>query len=187
MGEQQQLVAGMKPHQRAGADRTGRELAQPAIGEDALDEVLAQARIAEPSLFFERQQRLGVGEAGGEQPAPRPFARTRRTVQLDAEEAARRRVLFQHVAVEIEAGHRAQPGSDRPFELTGHVAPRAHREEAHLASVLDEMHRLARRPESSLHLGTDRHPLDERSEQVGQKRVAFVPAVVAHFVAEEAR
>jgi hypothetical protein len=45
----------------------------------------------------------------------------------------------------------------------------------------------ARRAHSDLDFRAHLDPLDERPEHAGQERVALVPAVVAHFVAEEAR
>ena len=51
----------------------------------------------------------------------------------------------------------------------------------------DQANRRTGHAQADLDLGTHGHPLDERAEDVGEKRVALVAAVVANLLTEQAR
>src|SRR5262249_11135387 len=166
------------------AGRPGGEEPPPApVREQALDEVLAQPRVAQAPLVLDREQRQPLHEDARERADAGP---PRRAPHPHALHAAARRVLLEHVAVEVEPRQLvgAPPGEAR--HRLGVVAPAARCEETRRARVALEPDRLARDAETELHLGAHRHPLDPAPERVDEERVALVPAVVAHLAPEEA-
>ena len=109
-------------------------------------------------------------------------------VDLHAKEAATRRVLREDVAVQPQA-RQLLDATRRPRahrRSVWSVSERAPRMRSRTAALVDEAHRLTRRPHPHLGLRADGRPLDVRRERLRQERVAEVPTVVAQRLAEQA-
>jgi hypothetical protein len=68
----------------------------------------------------------------------------------------------------------------------GEVLARLLDDEPRRLGVAGQADRVAGDTKPDLDLGAHGHPLDERAERVGEKRVLLVAAVVAHLLAQEA-
>jgi len=156
-----ELVRGVETHQLADVEAAGEQRAQPPVREDALDPALAQPRIVEASLFFDRQRRRPVEQRLREDPAAVLLRHALLVAHRDALEAAARRALLQHVAAQIqplELVHAAACEALHPLRVIGAAA---RGDEAQRTGVALEADGLARHAESDLQLRTYGHPLDE--------------------------
>jgi len=169
-----------------GARHAGGERGLPArVGEHARQEARAQGGVAETPLLLDGQERQARHERAREEAGAAP-AGPAAAVHAHALHAAAGRVRLEDVADEIQARELrgARPGEAR--HRAGQVPAAVRGHQARGRRIPLEADRFARDAEAELHLGADGHPLDEAPERVGEERVALVPAVVAHLMAEEA-
>src|SRR5450631_2785009 len=104
MRQEHELVRRMKADEVADRPPFLEQIAQPAIGDHALDEILTHPRIAEASLLLDRQVREAGEQRLREEADADPPTRLLASVDLDAVHAAAGRVLLQDVAAEILDG-----------------------------------------------------------------------------------
>ena len=71
MGKEEELVRGVEGHDVPRASLALHERAQPPVGEDPRDEIVAKPQIGQAALFLHGQQRIRVHEALREEAAPR--------------------------------------------------------------------------------------------------------------------
>ena len=193
--QQHQLVRRVKPHQLSDGPPRREQRAQPAVGEDALDEVLAQPGIAEPAFLFDRQRRHARPQRRGIEPGAGALRHRARRMHLHPLHPAARRVSLQHVPGEVERGQRR----DARASVGGHAirpvgaAPRSDHPHRHrlpgrrrAIGIAHQVHGLARRSHPDLDLRAHRHPLHIPAERLGEEAVALVAAVEADLLAEQA-
>lgn len=113
--------------------------------------------------------------------------RTFAAVHLDPRHAATRRVFLQHVAAQILVAERDHLVCGVRGHRVSVIDAGLDRQQPDSSALVDQPNRFARRAHARLDLGADLHPFDERAEHGSEKGIAFVPAVVADLVAEEAR
>ena len=188
MRKQQQLVRRVKAHQIARRPPRAEQVAQARVREYPLDEVVAQSWIGQPPFFLERQMRKSLDERHGKQTAARrvPQLRGRRRssparVRSSASPSSGRKPDRSSCA-RADARDREKRSIDAVTSMPLLTVISRNRR-----SARDDPHGLARRAETAFDFRTDRHPLDEAAEGLGQKRIAFVTAVEAHLVPEQAR
>ncbi len=157
------------------------------VGEDAGDDVVAQARVVEAAFLLHRQERQRVHERAREEPDPGargrpPFV----AVEFHPFHATGGRGALEHVAREraaLELLH-APPGelvhAKRVVGAAGD-APQARR-----LGIAHEPDRLPGHAHAHLHLRADRHPREMPREHAGDVRILLVAAVVADLLAQEA-
>ena len=102
-------------------------------------------------------------------------------------ESAAWRILFEDETRQIFADERRHAGSRKALHLSRDVEATLDCQQPHAVLDAHEPHGLARRAEPAFDFRTDRHPLDEAAERLGQKCVPLVPTVEAHLVAQQAR
>ena len=73
MGEQRELVGSVKGHYPGQRPATGKEGAEPMIGEDSGHEILAEVRVPKAPLFLDGQE--GIRRDQGVAKKPRPSRR----------------------------------------------------------------------------------------------------------------
>ena len=194
--EQHQLVRRVEPHQLAHGPPRREQRAEPAVREHALHEVLAQPGIAQPPLFFDGQRRHPRTQGRGIEPRAGALGHRARRVHLHPLHPAARRIPLQHVPGEIERRKLRDPRLRVGHHAVGPVRAALRCDHPHRGTrsrlrrsrqVAHQVHGLARRAHADLHLGAHRHPLHVPAERVGQEAVAFVPAVEAHLLSEQAR
>src|SRR5580765_1188557 len=86
-GHEREFVSRGEPYDGPHRPARGKEGREPAIREDALDEVLAQPRIVEPPFFLNWQQRKARDQGVGKQPAARLHGYAAGAVHLNALES----------------------------------------------------------------------------------------------------
>jgi len=186
---QSQLVRGMKRHQRAGGPSgaaVGEQRAQPMVREHPLDEVLAQIRIVQPTLLFDRQIGQAADQRLGEQAAPIAHRHPRASIDAHPFHPATRRILLQHVAREIFALQRCRAAPGIRIHRFGQVGAAFVRDHPRRAALpADQPQALARDGEADIDLGADRDELDEAAERAGQEIAALVAAVEAHLLPQQ--
>jgi hypothetical protein len=170
--EQRVLVRRVERDQPARTDRAPRERAPPRGGEEPLHEVRAPRRAPQPALFFQRHVGHRLGERDREEPVPA---------------SARRRPALQHVAVERERRQALRAPCRVRVHPLGEILAGRRDDQPRGAALGDEVDRRTRDPEAQLHLGADGDPLHVLAEDVGEERLALVPAVVPDVLAEQAR
>ena len=185
VGHQLELVHGVEGDQPPDAPAPLEERAQPSIGEDALDEVLAQHGVVEPPFLLDGEHRVVPDQRLREEPLALLLGHALLASHLDPLHAAARRVLLEHVAAEVEPGQLASALLRPCPHRSGPVASALGPEHDDLVAPADQTHGLARGPHAELHLRADRHPLDVGLEDIGEKAIALVSAVPAHLLPEQ--
>lgn len=180
------LLGRVVADQAVGGPPAGEEVAHPGMPEDPVDEVFAQAWVVQPALLLDRQCGHRVDERLGEYAARRPRWPLEAFVpDADAFEAAARRALLEHEAREVPvAQHVRDLAGAAPHGIGVIGAGRS--EDADPVAPPHESDGLARNSESDADLGTDRDEPDVGGQLFEQEGVAFVTAVVADLLAQEA-
>ena len=144
MGEQRQLVCGVVERDQF-ADRPAclEEVTEAAVGENALEKVVAQPRIVEPPFVLNRQVRELFKQCLREQADAATLAGSAAAVDPDPRHAAARRILLQHVAAEVLTGERVRflRPSTRSLRPCGRC--RFYRAQPDDTTLVDEPDRLA--------------------------------------------
>src|SRR4029077_367831 len=184
--QEQELVPLVEAHQGGARPPLPLRRAPAVMDEDPGDEVLAQTRIVQPPLLLDREIGQARRQRRGEEAAPLLRGGAGSGIDLDPLQAAARRILLEHIAVELHPGQRLGPPPGPFAHRSGIILSRARHDEAHLAAPPLQPDRRPRGAHPQLHLGTDRHPVDVASEDVGEEGVPLVAAVVAHLLAQQA-
>jgi len=186
MRHQLELVGGVEGDDVAQPPGALEQIAQAAVGEHALDEVLAQRRIVQPPLFLDRQPGHGFEQRLGEESAAVAHGRSAGAVHPYALHPTARRVLLQHVAAEILLLELLDAAPDVGSHRPGVVAAGLVLEHAEVFSVPHQPHGRPRHAHSHLELRADGQPLDEAPELGHQEVITLVASVPAHGLAEQA-
>jgi len=102
VGHQQILVARVKRQQAVAGQALGQQLLPTGVDEDAGQEVFPQYRVIQAAIFFHRQVRVARAERLGVNATPSALhRRSVFTVDLDAFQAAGRRLLHEDVAAQV--------------------------------------------------------------------------------------
>jgi hypothetical protein len=186
VGQHRELLRRVERDEITGPRPARHEGPPPGHCEDALDEILAERRVTEAAFLLDRQH----GKACGQHPCVGAGAvaadHASRIVDAHAEEPARGRPAFEHVAVQVQRFELPCSRSRVTLHARGQVFAGRLDDQPRGRRVTDEPDRVARDAEPDLDLGAHRHPLDERAERVDQEAIALVAAVVANLLAEEA-
>ena len=186
MGADQHLLGGMELDQVRGGPVALQELTHSRVSEGALDEALAQARVAQPALLLGGEQRQASQERLREEAASGGGGRAVLVVDLHAFEPARRRALLEHVAVEPGRGDSLRRPARPRAHAFAEVGPTCGIDEADLAVHAGEPDRRARDPQPDLDLGTEWDVANVARELLGEKRIALVAPVEADLLAQQA-
>ena len=179
-------MRGVKTDQCANRPASCKEILQPTIGEDSLDEVLTQPWIRQPAFFLDRQAWKPLEERGRKQSTALPLGHPCGAEDFDPLHSAAGRVLLEDVAAEILARQLLEAPVRPGVHVVGVIDARARRDHPETARGSHEPERFAGRTKSQLDLGADGNPVDEGTKNVGQEAVALVPAVKAHLLTKEA-
>ena len=182
-----ELVRGVEGDHVARTPAPREERLQTPVGEDALDEVLPQWRVAQASFLFDRQFGIRGAQRAGEQADPVATNGSVRRGAAHALHPAARRVLLEDVAAQVERCELAYPTRREASEPRRTVDATARLAQA--GTSVRSLVQLQRRPwdgHPRFDLGTHGNPLDVLGERAGQETVAFVPTVEANLAAEQA-
>ena len=124
MRHERQLVGGMEPDEITDRPAPLEQAAHPLVCEHSLDEVLAQSRIRQPSFLLDRKRRQPPGQGGGEDASAGHHRHAVVPIDLDAFEAAARRLLFEDETGEILPFRFARQSLGRPPQRRRHVPSR---------------------------------------------------------------
>lgn len=157
----------------------------PTVGEQALDEVLAELRVFESPLLFDRQQREPFHQRRGEEAAPIALRASIVEVDRHSFHAAGRRAFLEDVAAKIEVDELRHFSPCEGAHRLRVITPALHTDEPGLVRLAAQLDRLARDPEPELDLGAHRHESNVGRERIGQERVALVAAVMTDTLPEQ--
>jgi hypothetical protein len=183
---QGQLVRGVKGYQRAGRPSAAEQRAHPMVREDSLDEILAQTRVVQPPLFFNRQIGKAAYQRLCEQAAPCAHRHPRAPIDTHPFHPAARRIFLQHVARQILALERRRAPFGIRIHRFGQVSAAFIGNHPHRAIIAaDQAQALARDTEADIDFGADRDEFDEIAERAGQEIAPLVAAVEAHLLSQQ--
>src|SRR6185312_3030742 len=185
MRQELELDRGVQRNQLAATPRPRKQPPQSPPDDETYQEILAQARVAQPPLLLHDEQRVGREERRYEQPTAVARRRSAEVVHAHALEAAARRCALADEAVEPLRAQPARPRGGPVLHRRRQVAAGARRAQAHEAVSALEPQRLPRYAEAELDLRADRHQLGEASER-GHELVATVATVEPHRRSGEA-
>src|SRR4029077_17941873 len=172
-------------HQSLSRDSALNEFLPAAVTEDPFDKILPERRIAEPSFFFDRNQRKLLDKGPRKQSDSVPAGPPMLIVDTNSLDTATRRTLLKDVPGQIQL-------LEFPDTIPGHhlqcacvICYTLDRHESGILRIADQSHRLARGAQPSLNLGTDGDPLHIATQHLRQKSVSFMSPVESDFFAEE--
>ena len=186
---EQQLVGrgeGDEPGGKARAAVAGKGRAPAVEGEDALDEVFPQPVVVQAALFLNGEQGEGVHEGPCEKAGAARGRRALFAVDFHPGHAARRGFGLENEAAEIFASEFTHPAQGPGAHALREVHARFYRHQARGLGIADKAHGLARHAQAALHLRAHGDELEEFPQCFHDVCVAFVPAVVAHVLPEQA-
>ncbi len=162
------------------------EGAEPPVGEDARDEVVAKPGVGQAAFFLYGREGIGVHETPREEAAPASRGEARFRVDLHALHAARGRRALEDVARESECSEVAHARPRIGVHGVRQVCPALGGHEPRPPRVSDEADRLAGDAQPQLHLRTHRDPGEMAREGARDIRVFLMTAVVADGFPEQA-
>lgn len=175
----------VESHDIADRPARGKEGREPTIGEDALDEVLAQPGVVEPALLFDREQGKARHQRLGEQSASGPSRHAARRIYLDSFETAGGGILLQHETKQLVIGEFRDPAASVTMHHVRLIVEGPGGQQASLVAHLHESHRLAWRVHPRLDFRAHGNPVDELAERFHEKGISLVAAVEAHTLPEQ--
>jgi hypothetical protein len=188
VGHEQELLAGVEADQVSHRPAPLEHRPEAPVSEQALEEVLAQARVVEPAVLLGGEVGEPLQQGGGEQAPPGLAAHAGLLrVDLDPLHAARGGVALEDVAPQVQGLERLHALLGEPGHAGGVVRARLGGDQAdRVVLAVHEADRLARDPHADLDLRAHGDELDELGHGAGEEAVVLVLAVVADLVAEEA-
>src|SRR5574337_553352 len=153
----------------------------------ALDPVVSQSRVVEPSLLLNRQVWKSLDKRCREQATTRSCSVPAVTMYLHTLQPTTRRVLLEDIPAEALTGKLIHsPSRVRPHRV-GMIRLGPNADQMNAAVSLDKMNRLARRAHTDLNLGAHGNPFDTLAERIGQEPVSLMSAVVTDLVTQQTR
>ena len=185
VGHQQVFLAAVERDHGAPGPAPGEHVLDPAVGEDALDEVLAQPGVLKAALLLDRHQRVGGGECGREQAPPAAAGHALFSVDLDPEQAAAGRILLEHEPVQVFGGQFPGAASGVGVHAGGPVFARARGHHPRRLGIAFQTHRLAGDAHAHFHFRADGHQLAPGGQGAGQPAVVLVAAVEPDLLTQQ--
>ena len=186
VGQKGELVGRVEVPERRQRRPLASECAPFPVSVHALDEVPAQRRIVEAALGLDGQERNGVRQRLGEQPASRVPVAAGLGVNGDPLRSATRRPLLEDESAHLQLLDLDRPPAPVAPHGPGPVPAGTLSDHAGRPGLSHQVHGFPRRPHSHLHLRTDGDDLEQPRQCIGDGRVALVAAVPADRVAQEA-